>query len=167
MLTDIFADRYADRILWPAYTEPESKLLNQCFRMVAEQLFPYWIKGRESETAKAHWVSIHDRLSMELGMHELAPKYYSWQTTWLGKPHTQSGSWPMDKVCKDFVCAPYAGKGTPDRYVKERISFVELAFRLKEEELQAQNASLPERIMQAKLRIQRKAPGPEKDRPAV
>lgn len=157
MLTDIFADRYANRVLWLAYTETEAKLLIQCFRIVAEQLFPYWVDGKESESAKACWVSIHDRLSMELGVHELAPKYYSYQTTVMGKPHTQSGFWTMDKVCKDFVCNPYAGKGTPDRYVKERISFVELAFRLKDEELQAQNASLPERIAQARLRSQQHA----------
>jgi hypothetical protein len=152
MLTDIFADRYANRILWPEYTEVEAKLLNQCYRIVAEQLFPYWIDGKESPSARALWVSIHDQLSMELGVDELAPKFYSFSTDWMGKTSTQSGFWTMDKVCKDFVCARYAGQGgDPDRYVKDRISFIELAFRLKEQELQARKATLPERVAQAQL----------------
>jgi hypothetical protein len=154
MLTDIFADRYKDRVLWPEHAEAEAKLLNQCFRIISEQLFPYWIDGKESAAAKIKWTTIHDRLSTELGIDELAPKYYSYQTTWMGKPHTQSSFWTMDKICKDFVCALYSGQCSPDRFVKERISFVELAFRFKEEELQVQNNELPAKIEEAKRRFQ-------------
>ncbi|MGA2314925.1 MAG: hypothetical protein ABSG71_00910 [Thermodesulfobacteriota bacterium] len=154
MLTDIFAERYLSRVLWEAYTETESKLLVQCFRIVAEQLIPYWVDGKESVTAKAKWTSLHDRLSMELGLDELAPRYYSYQTTWMGKPYTQSGFWTYDKVCKDFVCAKYTGAVSPDRFMKERISFVELAFRLCEEELTALNLELPKKIEAAKLQVQ-------------
>lgn len=152
MLTDIFSDRYVKRVLWEQYTEVESKLLNQCFRIVAEQLFPYWINGKESEFAKAKWASLHDRLSMELGVDELAPRYYSYQTTWMGKPHTQSGSWTMDKVCKDFVCATYNDKVSPDRFIKDRLSFVELAFRFRDEELQRLNDELSAKLAEARLR---------------
>ena len=154
MLTDIFADRYAKRILWEQYAETETKLLTQCFRIIAEQLMPYWVDGKESDTAKVKWKSLHDRLSMELGLDELAPRYYSFQTTAMGKPYTQSGSWTMDKVCKEFVCAKYTGAVSPDRFMKERISFVELAFRLREEELAAQNQELPAKLAAAKLQDQ-------------
>lgn len=58
MLTDIFAERYSGRVLWEQHTEAESKLLTQCFRIVAEQLIPYWIDGKER--AKAKWTSLHD-----------------------------------------------------------------------------------------------------------
>ena len=68
MLTDIFAERYASRVLWENFTETESKLLVQCFRIVEEQLIPYWVSGKESPTAKAQWKSLHDRLSMELAL---------------------------------------------------------------------------------------------------
>ena len=135
MLTDIFAQRYSSRVLWEAYTETGSKLLVQCFRIVAEQLIPYWIDGKESVEAKTKWILLHDRLSMELGLDELAPRYYSYQTDWMGKPFTSSGFWTYDKVCKDFVCAEFTGAVSPDRFMKERISFIELAFRLREEEL--------------------------------
>lgn len=152
MLTDIFAERYSYRVLWEAYTEAESKLLVQCFRIVAEQLIPYWVNGEESDTAKAEWTLLHDHLSMELGLDELGPRYYSYQTTWMGKPYTQSGFWTYDKVCKDFVCAKYSGAVSPDRFMKERISFVELAFRLREEELTVLNSELPKKIEAAKLK---------------
>jgi hypothetical protein len=122
-------------VLWEAYTETESKLLVQCFRIVAEQLIPYWVDGKESARAKAKWKSLHDRLSMELGLDKLAPQYYSYQTTWMGKPYTASGFWTYHRVCNDFVCAKFTGAVSPDRFMKERISFIELAFRLREEEL--------------------------------
>jgi hypothetical protein len=151
MLTDIFAERYSARVLWEQHTEAESKLLTQCFRIFAEQLIPYWIDGKESATAKAKWSLLHDRLSMELGLDELAPKYYSYQTTWNDKPYTQSGFWTLDKVCKDFVCSKYTGSVPPDRFMKERISFVELAFRLREDELAALNLDLPKKSYNQKV----------------
>jgi hypothetical protein len=151
MLTDIFAERYSSRVLWEAYTETESKLLMQCFRIVAEQLIPYYIDGKESVEAKGKWKSLHDRLSMELGLDELAPRYYSYQTTWMDKPYRHDGLWTYDKVCKDFVCAEFTGVISPDRFMKERISFIELAFRLREEELIALNLDLQKRIEAAKL----------------
>jgi hypothetical protein len=154
MLTDVFADRYAKRVLWEQYTETEARLLTQCFRIIAEQLIPYWFNGKESDTAKVKWKSLHDRLSMELGLDELAPRYYSFQTTMMGKSYTQSGFWTMDKVCKDFVCAKYTGAVSPDRFMKERISFVELAFRLREEELAALNQDLTAKLAGAKLQDQ-------------
>jgi hypothetical protein len=151
MLIDIFLNRYEKRTLWSSYTAIEEKLLVQGYRLVAEQLFPYWIDGKESAGAKDKWTAIHDRLSMELGLHELAPKYYSHNTTWNGKPYTQSGTWTMDHICKEFVCAKYNGTNSADVFIKERISFVELAYRMKEEELAAYNSELPSRIKQAEI----------------
>lgn len=161
MLTDIFADRYVKRVLWQQHTETESKLLTQCYRIIAEQIIPYWVDGKESESAKAKWKSIHDRLSMELGLDELAPRSYSFPTTMMGRPYNQTGTWTMDKVCKDFVTAKYTGAVPADRFVKERISFVELAFRLREEELAAHDASLPAMIAAAKLEDMLKSRGPK------
>lgn len=151
MLTDIFADRYSSRKLWEQYAEAEVKLLTQCFRIVAEQLIPYWTDGKENPTTKAKWSSLHDKLSMELGVDELSPKHYAFKSTWNGQPYTNSGFWTLDKVCKDFVCAKYDGAVSPDRFMKERISFIELAFRLREEELAAINLELPKKIKEAEL----------------
>lgn len=137
MLADIFAQRYGKRVLWEQFTEGEARLLTQCF-LIIEQLLPYYdAKGKEIDTAKMKWKSLHDRLRLELGLDELAPKAYSFETTVMGKPHTSRGLWPVNKVCKDFVLARYTEAVLPDRFMKERISFVELAFRLREEERNA------------------------------
>src|SRR5260370_34155983 len=102
MLTDIFAERYANRLIWPAYSEAEKKLLMQCYRMV-EELFPYWVDGKVAEGAKKNWKSIHDRLSMELGLSELGPLHYYYQLN----GQTMSACSTLDEVCKGFVTAPY------------------------------------------------------------
>ena len=96
---------------------------------------------------------------MELGLSELTPKYYSYQTTFNGKVHTQSGLWTMDKVCKNFVCAKYDGSTSADRFMKERISFIELAFREREEELSEINLKLPMQIFNAELQAASDKPG--------
>jgi hypothetical protein len=151
MLTDIFSERYISREIWINFTEDESKLLVQCFRIVAEQVIPYWVNGKESNNAKEQWKSLHDRLSMVLGLNELAPKYFSYQTTYMGKPFTQTGTYTYDRICKSFVCARYTVGISPDRFMKERISFIELAFRIREEELTTFNQELAKKIARATI----------------
>lgn len=149
MLTDIFANRYMSTKMWETFGESERRFIVQGFRIVSEQLFPYWLNGKENPRTKANWAVIHDKLSMELGLKELSPKYYSYQTTWNGKPFTQSGAWSLDKVCENFVCANYVPSIPADGFMKERISFIEIAFREREEELNAINRELPKKIQEA------------------
>lgn len=146
MLTDIFADRYANRVIWPAFTETEAKLLMQCYLLV-EDIFPYWDgSGKAVESAKKNWKSIHDRLARELGLSELSPLSYAY--TAINNQYV-SGAWSYDQVCKTFITTPYFGSA--DRYVKERLSFVELAFRLRGEELDKVNAEHAAQVTTAKL----------------
>jgi len=146
MLTDIFADRYTNRAIWSAYTEVEKKLLMQCYRLV-EDIFPYWSgDGKALEGAKKNWKSIHDRLSRELGLSELGPLAYYYQSN----GQTVSGWNTLDQVCKGFVTADYPG-GSADRFIKERLSFVELAFRLRGDEIDEINAELPVKTAAAEL----------------
>lgn len=149
MLTDIFLNRYETVTIWNNYDEPERRLLVQCFRIISEQLFPYWRGGNEDPSSKARWLSIHDKLSMELGIKELSPKYYSYQTTFNGQPFTHTGVWTLDKVCEDFMYANYSSSISPDHFMKNRISFVELAFREQENEISAINKDLPGKIQAA------------------
>jgi hypothetical protein len=54
MLTDIFSNRYVDVILWEAFEEKDRRFLVQAFRIVSEQLYPYWTEeGNERFLAKA------------------------------------------------------------------------------------------------------------------
>lgn len=151
MLTDIFAFRYENNPVWSSFGEPERKLLVQGFRMVSEQLFPYWHDGKEDPGTKAKWQQIHDKLSMELGVTELSPRYYSYQTMWNGQTHAQTGTFTLDNVCKSFVCADYNPTIPPDQFMKNRISFIEIAFREREEEIKAANTELPQKLLQAQI----------------
>lgn len=150
MLTDIFAERYAEVLIWDTYGEPERKLLVQAFRIVSEQLFPFWtVEGNEDPKAKAIWNLIHNRLSMELGLQQLSPLGYWAETSFAGNPHKYWQTLAMVYVCQNFVCAPYDPSIPADRFIKERLSFVEIAFREKESAIATQNSLLPQRIAEA------------------
>lgn len=56
MLTDIFAYRYLEKPIWNNFDENARRLLVQAFRIVSEQLFPYYdSNGKEKPKAKATW----------------------------------------------------------------------------------------------------------------
>lgn len=132
MLTDIFATRYSQRPIWSSVGDVERVLLVQCFRNIAEQLMPYWREGKEDADIKGLWIEVESRLGMELGLLELSPHAYGFNDAnkvWHG------GKWSMDRVCKEWFLAEFKQDMNPDRYMKERISFIELAFRAKDHAL--------------------------------
>jgi hypothetical protein len=141
MLTDIFARRYQETVLWQAHSETESRLLVQAFGLV-EEVMPLRARdGSEIYGASDRWTRIHDALSRELGVHELSARSDGW-----------GHRFPMDMVCKTFVTDRLRRGADADRFVKERLSFIEIAFRTREGELAAFSATLPERILNAKMR---------------
>lgn len=147
MLTDIFSNRYASVCLWATFEETDRKFLVQAFRMVQEQVYPYYVGGKISQPAKQKWKAAHSRLSMELGLKELSQHYYSFQSTFNGKPHTRTGFFEWNTVCENFVCANYDGSIPADRFMKERISFFEIAFREFYDDVEKSNEKLPTRIL--------------------
>jgi hypothetical protein len=153
MLTDIFAYRYADQPIWSTYTEIEQRLLNQAFGIVKDALLYYTAEGKENEKNKEKWKLLHDRLARELGVDELSQRYYSYtQKNALGQDCPVSGWFTLDHVCRQFVNAKFTAQCDADRFVKERISFVELALRLRGEEVALANAQLSDTVAQASLR---------------
>ncbi len=152
MLTDIFARRYEKRALFTKVEQPELRLLVQAFRIINEQLLPYydWQK-KVDERAKGVWTSLHDRLTMELGIKELSPRYYSYQGEWMGKPHTYSGFYEMNHVCEAYVTRQYSSEWDPDAFMKNRLSFIELAFRERERQISVINSELPTALLMAKV----------------
>jgi hypothetical protein len=150
MLTDIFATRYAAVPLWNNFGEPERRLLVQSFRIVYEQLIPYWTyDGKERDGAKAIWTLIHDRLTMELGLNELSPRGYFRRVNMFGNEQDLWESLAIPYVCKNFVCAPYVDAISADTFIKERLSFIEIAFRDRDASIARLNAELPDKIAQA------------------
>jgi hypothetical protein len=155
MLTDIFLNRYAGVTLWETFEEKDRRFLVQAFRIISEQLYPYWTDdGKESPVGKARWQVIHDKLSMELGLEELSPRTYLYNTTWAGQTTTQVKFFTLDFLRKNFVLAAYDGSVPADRFMKERLSFIEIAFRERAEELETTAAR---RLAQARERLMRPA----------
>lgn len=143
MLTDIFAYRYLDHPIWQHFTETEQRLLNQAFSVVKDALPYYTWDGKEDELNKAKWKLLHDQLARELGLKELSQRWYSYtQKNALGHDYPVSGWFGWDHGCEQFVCAKYIGECPADRFIKERISFIELALRLRGEEVAQANSQL-------------------------
>lgn len=156
MLTDVFFRRYEKRPMFDTVGQPEIALFVQAYRIVNEQIWKYYGHDKKvDESVKAIWTSIHDRLSMEIGVKELSPKWYSYQTEWVGKPITNSSRNGMNFVVEQWLNLRFApDKMDADAFVKRRLSFIELAFRTREEQLQAAIEKLPGALQQAAIQDQ-------------
>lgn len=151
MLTDIFANRYSKQKLWDSVGEPERRLLVQLYRILEEQICPYWIDGKEDGRGKAFWTDIHNRLSMELGVRSLSPLAYSYQSTLAGKPYTQTALWTINKVCENWMLTEFDESTQADTFIKERVSLIEIGFRKREEEISADIESAQRRAFKSQL----------------
>ncbi len=148
MLTDIFAYRYLNNPIWKVFTPSEQVLLYQAFGVTLDAL-PCKVDGKESLGQQAKWEALHDRLARELGVDNLAPRYYSYTTkNALNQDMPVSGYYSIDFVCGSFVKEKYRMQD-PDKFIKERLSFIELALRLRGEEIQKANSDLPNALSRA------------------
>lgn len=146
MLTDVFFRRYENRPLFEAFGQKEAALFVQAYRLINEQIWKYYgFDGKTvDEKVKAIWTSLHDHISMEIGVKELSPKWYSYQTDWNGKPYTNSGWNTMNCVVERWLHLDFdQTKMDPDAFIKRRLSFVELAFREREGQIAVINAAMP------------------------
>jgi hypothetical protein len=111
--------------------------------------------GKENPARVEKWRVLNDRLSMELGVEYLSASHY--QGTYYG----QQSRWPysMEMVCKNFLQAEFGGN--PDRFMKERLSLVELAFRFHADGLATRERNLPQLITEAKRQAARLTRGYE------
>lgn len=150
MLTDIFAYRYLEQPIWSQYTETEQRLMNQTFAIVKDAIPYYTEDGKVNEKNKEKWKLLHDRLARELGLSELSTRYYSYtQKNALGQALPASGWFTWDHVCDQFVNEKFNGQSDPDRFIKERVSFIEIALRLRGEEVANANANLEQLLKNA------------------
>ncbi|MDF5830544.1 AbiJ-NTD4 domain-containing protein [Pseudomonas syringae] len=150
MLTDVFFRRYADRLMFERVGQQESALFVQTYKIVNEQIWKYYgFNQKVDESVKAIWTDIHDRLAMEIGVKELSPKYYSYQTDLAGKPHTNSGFYNMNLVVEQWLNFKFTENLDPDMFIKRRLSFVELAFRTREQQVAKANFELPKQLADA------------------
>lgn len=161
MLTDIFSYRYISHPIWERYSDVEKRLLNQAMGIVKDALPYYRADGKENEENKAKWKILHDQLARELGVDELHPRFYSHaQRNALGQEYPVSGYWGWQYVCEQFVKAPITQQhADPDRFIKERVSLIELALRMRGVEIAQINSQLPAAVIEAESRARSPRPG--------
>ncbi len=150
-LTDIFARRYVDTTIWTRFGENERRLLVQASRIVSEGLF--------HEIDHQVWDHLDKTLSMELGVASLSALSATHPARLTPQQRIPGATYRTASDCQHFMCAPYDGSVSPDRFVKERISFVEIAFRKKEDQVAAENAGLDQAVQEAALTASRVVPG--------
>lgn len=139
MLIDIFSRRYANRILRDTIEPRDNRLLVQAFRIISEDMYPYYEGGNEAAAGVAFWTELHARMSRELGVKELTPIWFSYRTNWNGNDRLQTAKNPMVTVCEKWMSQTVSD--FPDEHIKERLSLIELGFRTREEEVCTMNAA--------------------------
>lgn len=135
MLVDIFARRYEGVPLRDALEQRDVGLLVQAFRILSEDIYPYYQSGKEYEPNVRFWTNLQSRLSRELGLRELSPHWGSYTT----QAGIQTFKLSLVKVCETWMMQ--ATSGSPDRHIKERLSLIELGFRDRDTEIVAMNAA--------------------------
>ena len=126
MLTDIFAIRYEDRLIWASFGTKEKRLLIQGWGVMSDSLPPIQLKSPERVTEA--WQTVHDLLARELGMRNLSA------TRWTSANGASYG-YKIDKQCENFVCAKFEDGKNPDSFIKRRLSLVEIVLRTHGERL--------------------------------
>lgn len=150
MLTDVFYRRYTNFHLKDSFEPSDAAFLVQAHRLLVEQVFPYWsADGKKVRNSADALKNIHDRLSMEMGVHELAPMYYSYNSN--GVPF--SGTWEYDYILKEYLSTPFQETFDVTIFLMRRISLVELAFQAKENEVALENAELRRTLAEAKRKL--------------
>ena len=146
MLTDIFARRYENVPMWQTFEEPSRRLIVQSFKLI-EQIFPFYVGGKISTENKPIWAYLHEALATELGLKELSKAawgFYNPQNQWIG------GINEVNAVCENWMLLPFDGSTPADRFIKERLSFLELALRYREQMVAFRNSRLADDIDQAR-----------------
>lgn len=137
MLVDIFARRYETTEIRETFEQRDKRLLVQAFRIISEDIYPYYQNGKEDQKAVSFWSKLHNQLSRELGVKELSPLYSTYTTQWGGKDSIQVSKNTFAGVCENWLNQNVAGSA--DQHIKERLSLIELAFRMREDEISAFN----------------------------
>lgn len=144
MLTDVFSYRHADQVIWTAYTDVEQRLLQQCFQIVKDVLpCSYVVEGKKIEAGSAKWKYLSDQLCRELGVKDLSPPFYQFGGS--------TGAYSLEAIVANFISQPPRVGANPDSWIKERLNFVELALRLREDEIASEYAGLGTKLLKAKM----------------
>ncbi|TAX99793.1 AbiJ-NTD4 domain-containing protein [Rhizobium leguminosarum] len=150
MITDVFSIRYEDTPIWSAFTERDRRFLVQAAKLVTEQLFPRTYSG-DSENADASLKAVNDRVATEIGLIHLGQPWFQLSDQW----HKRT----IADQLSGFMMDTFQDAFSPDLFMKIRINVVELAFRIREEQVTALKESLPARKADLKTRFAKTSGG--------
>ncbi len=122
MLSDVFVDRYENLALWTVWSPSDQKLLTQCTQIVKEDLFPVRKAKDGKDMNESEWALATKLLCRELGVQSLSPTHY--QT-----PNGASWKYSARQQALNFLAKQPADPRNVDKFIKDRLSFVELMFR--------------------------------------
>jgi len=150
MLTDVFFRRYENVVIASSFDERFRALISQATQIITKQIFPtYNYDGKINQQSKSAMTDVHDRICMEMGLDALGSKWFSTKSTWNGNTTDQWHELPMGDVIRNFMTESFSETYSPDLYIKFRLSVIELAFRLREQQIQFENAALPSKMIEA------------------
>jgi hypothetical protein len=130
MLTDIFADRYADvEITYSSY-QSAIRFMTQVSRMITDQIFPLYEGETDTSENSTVLKAIHSSLSMELGSDQLTPR------------SGYAGLFTIRQQTTNFFKPSFEDDENFNNFLLERLSFVELAFREFEKITSKRNSAL-------------------------
>jgi AbiJ N-terminal domain 4 len=146
LLTDTFFRRYEDVTLWSAFAERDRRFLGQAAQLIADDMYVRnkvrFAESRHDPAMKGQEV-VHSKLARELGRAYLvAPTFTnSWKAP-NGNTVSQNYSRTADNKTKLYLTDQFKDSYCPDLFMKYRISFIELAFQERANQLALQKASL-------------------------
>lgn len=152
MLTDIFSHRYDEHVIWTEFTEIEQRLLIQILGVAKDAMPYYTAEGKEHEGNRDAWKSVHDRLSRELGMEQLSDRFFFLKNVYMGKETQSTHTHTWLHMCEAFVKKPISSAVSPDRFIKERVSLIELVLRARGDVIAGFNSTLDSTLRDATAR---------------
>ena len=78
---------------------------------------------------------MNSQVAKELGKDSLSPVAYSYYAPFNGGQTQVSGTYAYHTVCEKFICEEPKTNENHDRFIKERLSFVEYAFRKRQAQI--------------------------------
>jgi hypothetical protein len=155
MITDIFSRRYASVKLCDGFYKEDGVFLNQAATVIVEHLWPGKSYDGKTVLAEAPLKEVHDLVALELGVQSLSPTSTSY--TWNGQQ--QVYLYTYKDICKNYLIAtPPTDSGQADGFIKDRLSFIEQAYRQLERAVQRANDNLPREIAKVELEEKLKPP---------
>lgn len=126
--------------------------MNQAVSLVGNDLWSGWTSDTITSATEDGLKQVHDTLALELGRQILSDQYW-WSThTWNGNTTKTSHKYTYSQIIKSFLIKIPDDLSQGDTWVKERLSLIELAFRIRAGQIAIANLDLPNKIAEAQAR---------------